>query len=238
MGIAELSAWHRSQVGTMESGNNNVIYNTHYYGREVSGSEYPWCAAYIWDGFRECGMSDCYLGGMKSAYVPFIAGWARANNRFVTGQYQEGDLLIFDTNGDGITDHIGYCLSYDGETADSCEGNWGDRVQIVRRRLIYGGYRPDYGQASDNPAAPDVDGDSGTDDSPKALTPLRIMRRGTMGRDVKALQNILIYRGYELEDDGEFGEITRRCVLDFQRRSNLEADGEVGRLTMAALTAF
>lgn len=39
----------KSQVGTKESpaGSNKVKYNTWYYGKEVSGSAYPWCAAFI-----------------------------------------------------------------------------------------------------------------------------------------------------------------------------------------------
>ena len=34
---------------------NNVIFNTHYYGKEVNGSAYPWCVTFVWDIFRMCG---------------------------------------------------------------------------------------------------------------------------------------------------------------------------------------
>jgi murein L,D-transpeptidase YcbB/YkuD len=39
----------KSQVGTKESpaGSNKVKYNTWYYGKEVSGSAYPWCMAFV-----------------------------------------------------------------------------------------------------------------------------------------------------------------------------------------------
>lgn len=39
----------QSQVGTEESpaNSNNVKYNTWFYGQTVSGSEYPWCAAFV-----------------------------------------------------------------------------------------------------------------------------------------------------------------------------------------------
>jgi peptidoglycan hydrolase-like protein with peptidoglycan-binding domain len=38
-----------SQIGTKESpaGSNKVKYNTWYYGKEVSGSAYPWCMAFV-----------------------------------------------------------------------------------------------------------------------------------------------------------------------------------------------
>lgn len=38
-----------SQVGVKEnpSGSNKVKYNTWYYGREVSGSAYPWCCVFV-----------------------------------------------------------------------------------------------------------------------------------------------------------------------------------------------
>ena len=39
----------KSQLGTKESpaGSNKVKYNTWYYGKEVSGSAYPWCMAFV-----------------------------------------------------------------------------------------------------------------------------------------------------------------------------------------------
>ena len=39
----------REELGTKESpaNSNKVKYNTWYYGREVSGSAYPWCIAFV-----------------------------------------------------------------------------------------------------------------------------------------------------------------------------------------------
>ena len=39
----------RRELGTKESpaNSNRVKYNTWYYGREVSGSAYPWCAVFV-----------------------------------------------------------------------------------------------------------------------------------------------------------------------------------------------
>lgn len=50
----EVIAWFKSQVGVKESpaNSNKVKYNTAFYGREVSGPDYPWCAVFISCGFN------------------------------------------------------------------------------------------------------------------------------------------------------------------------------------------
>ncbi len=64
------------------------------------------------------------------------------------------------------------------------------------------------------------------------------------GTVVKEIQEMLIELGYILTDnkkdlnkgaDGIFGLKTWRAVVDFQRKNNLDPDGVVGELTMAAL---
>ena len=63
-----------SYVGTKESpaNSNDVIFNTHYYGREVSGSGYAWCCAFVWDIFRMCNASNLFYNGKKTAYCPSV----------------------------------------------------------------------------------------------------------------------------------------------------------------------
>ena len=64
------------------------------------------------------------------------------------------------------------------------------------------------------------------------------------GTVVKEIQEMLIELGYALTDnkkdpnkgaDGIFGLKTWRAIVDFQRKNNLDPDGVVGELTMAAL---
>ena len=60
------------------------------------------------------------------------------------------------------------------------------------------------------------------------------------GEDVRALQQLLIERGYALPRygaDGEYGAETERAVRAFQTDQGLESDGEYGALTRAALAA-
>lgn len=57
----------------------------------------------------------------------------------------------------------------------------------------------------------------------------RTLRRGMMGTDVENLQNYLSLAGYSTSVDGDFGPLTRRSVIRFQRASHLRANGVVGR---------
>ena len=66
----------------------------------------------------------------------------------------------------------------------------------------------------------------------------RLLKKGSEGSDVKALQEALMKLGYELLDygaDGEFGSETKEALMDFQRDEGLEVDGEYGEKSHAAL---
>ena len=114
-----------SFIGTYDGGNNNVIFNTDFYGKEVSGSDYPWCAAFVWDIFRMCKAEKLFCDGAKTAYCPYIHSWGQRSGQLVDktkGEY--GDIVLFDWNGDGIADHVGFILSRNGNgTYETVEGN-------------------------------------------------------------------------------------------------------------------
>ena len=71
----------------------------------------------------------------------------------------------------------------------------------------------------------------------------RILREGSVGEDVKALQLMLKVRGYQCGyygsngdgADGEFGAATKKQLISYQRVNGLEPDGEAGPDTMSAL---
>jgi hypothetical protein len=67
---------------------------------------------------------------------------------------------------------------------------------------------------------------------------VRDLGRGDKGEDVKALQRILLKRGYKLlkgNIKGVFGPATEAFVVHFQWRHDLKIDGMVGEDTRAAL---
>lgn len=62
-----------------------------------------------------------------------------------------------------------------------------------------------------------------------------VLKRGANGEQVETLQQLLMAKGYKMENngkvygaDGNFGGGTENAVLEFQRKNGLEADGSVG----------
>lgn len=70
------------------------------------------------------------------------------------------------------------------------------------------------------------------------LPPLtRILRLGTKGDDVKALQKVLNALGFNAGDeDGDFGPDTRNAVIAYQTKAGLTIDGEVYTQTWKELS--
>lgn len=64
----------------------------------------------------------------------------------------------------------------------------------------------------------------------------RILRNGSEGEDVKDMQEYLNQLGYNCgKVDGDFGDNTEMGLIKFQKEHNLEADGEYGSKSHAAL---
>ena len=71
-----------------------------------------------------------------------------------------------------------------------------------------------------------------------AVTSTNNLRKGSIGSDVVELQKALnaTNYGYNLAEDGNFGDKTLAAVKDYQQRSGLAVDGIVGTNTWGALT--
>jgi hypothetical protein len=66
----------------------------------------------------------------------------------------------------------------------------------------------------------------------------RLIRQGSKGADVRAIQDVLnfhIRRLTPLEVDGDFGPLTHAMVVEFQKSNQLKPDGIVGPNTMRKL---
>lgn len=67
---------------------------------------------------------------------------------------------------------------------------------------------------------------------------LRTLRSGMGGKDVEAMQAILIAKGYscgKYGSDGNFGENTQKAVRNFQTDRKISSDGIVGKKTWSEL---
>ena len=106
---------------------NNVIFNTHYYGKEVNGSAYPWCVTFVWDIFRMCGLSKLFYDGNKTASCDSVYSWGKRTG-ILWGGYdtvEAGDLVLFDFDRKNGYNHIGIIEKYNNGLLQTIEGNTG-----------------------------------------------------------------------------------------------------------------
>lgn len=123
-------------VGEKESpmGSNNITYSRWY--EDSSGAGWttrdpgpPWCAMFASYCYVHAG-SKVFQKGEHYAYVPYVVHDARAgaNGLSSTADPQEGDLVCYDWNGDGVADHVGLFQAWKnkaGGTFVAVEGNTG-----------------------------------------------------------------------------------------------------------------
>lgn len=147
-----------SQLGVKESpaGSNKVKYNTAYYGREVSGSAYPWCCVFVWWVFKRADVSELFYGGQKTASCTALYNYYHKHGQAVPiKQARPGDLVffIFDGGKSGCMNHIGVCESCEGGFVTTIDGNTGTNNEanggaVMRRRralkYVGGVVRPNY----------------------------------------------------------------------------------------------
>lgn len=115
----------RRYVGQKESppGSNRIAFASLWYG--LVG---PWCAMAVTRWYVDAG-SKAFVKGSRYAYVPYVVQDARAgrNGLSATQKPLPGDLVCFDWEGNGVSDHIGLFDSWiagaEGQEFTSCEGN-------------------------------------------------------------------------------------------------------------------
>lgn len=146
----------QKQIGIKEypANSNRVLYNTEYYGRQVTGSAYPWCCVFQWWLFKHAGMSDLFYGGRKTASCSTLYSYHRKKGQAVYGKFQPGDVILFDFSGkQKKTEHVGLCESFDGKYITTIDGNTGTESEanggcVMRRRrpvkFVSAAYRPKY----------------------------------------------------------------------------------------------
>lgn len=138
----------QKEIGVTEkpANSNNVKYNTWYYGHEVTGAAYPWCAVFIswiFDGTGLC---------KKTASCADMLEWFEARSQIVKDP-RPGDIVFFRyaTNA-RRANHVGLVIDVKGNTLTTIEGNTskdsndnGGRVMRRKRSSKIVGYaRPQY----------------------------------------------------------------------------------------------
>lgn len=217
--------------------------NKHGYSQESRwGQDYD-CSSFVITAWEDAGVpvktnGATYTGNMRGAFLRsgFVdvtsevnlktggmlkAGDVLLNNRYHTALYVGGGNLVQASS------------NYDGKPGDS-SGN------EIRERGYYNYPWDCVLRFGDTPAA--KDGGASRMPSPTGGTTYTVtvplLRRGSRGEIVQALQGILIAKGFSCGPSGadaEFGYNTENAVKNYQKAAGLDPDGECGGLTWAAL---
>lgn len=149
----------RNQIGITEypKDSNKVKYNTEYYGKEVSGSAYPWCCVFVWWVFRTANASELFFGGNKTASCTTLMKYYEKNGQLVK-DYKAGDIVFYQFDSDSYADHVGIIESVGDKTITAIEGNTSDTgsqsnggavLRKVRQKsLIMAVARPKYTEST------------------------------------------------------------------------------------------
>lgn len=207
---------------------------------------YAWCDVFIdWLFVKAFGeelgrQMICQPLQSAGAGCLYSAQYYKNDGRWVTSP-QAGDQIFF-SYAAGEYSHTGIVESVSGGKIVTIEGNSSD--QVARRSYSIGnagivGYgRPKWELVSNKDAVEPDDIVSNVQDI--VSNTQQILRKGSIGDGVYAMQEKLQRLGYDLGSwgvDGDFGNATYKAVLQFQKDHGLLEDGEAGPQTLAAIEA-
>lgn len=216
-----------SQNGTKENPPNT---NKTKYGAWYGMDGVAWCAIFVSWVYNEAGHPLGTIDSPKGYhYCPSAYNFWKRNNR-ITKDPQPGDIVLYDWEGDGLSNHTGIFVAWvkPGETFKAWEGNTSltndsDGGQVMMRtrsaRLV---------QAFVN-----------TGIFVDAIQPITgILKRGDKGAGVAAIQKQLFDLKYEgVTVDGDFGATTEKLIRQFQQEHGLAITGQVDAIVEGALQA-
>ena len=155
--VEALLALARDQLGIKENppDSNRVLYNTWYYGQEVSGGAYPWCMAFVQWVFHQTGVPL----PARTASCSALMRAAQKKGAWVTEDFRPGDVVVYDFSGKkGAPVHCGIVerVAKTGVTAiegNTSAGNDANGGQVQRRerasRMVVGAVRPVFEEKED-----------------------------------------------------------------------------------------
>lgn len=127
--------------------------------------------------------------------------------------------------------HIGYYVG-NGEAVEWQGFNWGCvKTKVSKRPWTHWYKLPfiEYDSGSNTPVVQNKE--------TAYILGSRLLKNGSSGSDVKALQELLNQIGASLTVDGLFGSKTEAAVKSFQQKAGIKQDGKYGDQTHAALMA-
>lgn len=134
-------AMARKYLGVIEAGGpNRGAAIDRFLANAGTSPGQPWCAAFVYTVMRDAGYKpDVRYPASCRSWV----AWA-VENKAIISKPQPGDIVVFDWDGDGPDDHIGFCerlVSFGPLiTLQTIEGNTpgvgGKRDGVYRRKRV------------------------------------------------------------------------------------------------------
>lgn len=206
----------------------------------------PWCGEFVLAIFvKAFGVKDALAilcSGNPSA-IPLCSAAAQyfKDAKRWTAKPQRGDIVFFDYGG---INHTGIVTAVSNGMVQTVEGNSSDmtarRAYAEDNSVLIAGYgRPLWSVVSAVVAPDPPEEEPEPEPKPRDFSlSFRVIRRGDKGEDVKAMQILLNGRDCSVGKwgaDGDYGPATEAALKAFQRRNDLDPDGEAGPMTMTKL---
>lgn len=237
---------------TGNAGSNNYtkyardLHAAGYYQADKNG--YEWCEVFNdWCHWIASGkdaklaQNVIFQTGLYGAGCVWSARCYRNAGRFYSSP-KVGDQIYFGTNGNET--HTGIVYKVDSSKVYTIEGNTSGASGVIangggvckksyplNEAKIVGYGRPAYDTEETKTTTTTITKGDYTME-------MRNLKKGCNGEDVRALQILLIGRGYSCGGtgaDGDFGSNTDAAVRKYQKAKGLTVDGIVGKITMGCL---
>ena len=216
-----------------------IGYDYQHFCNEFGGGCWAWCAAFVSTIGKESGNEDV-IPRTTSCNEQIRIFKERGQWLGKTSDIQAGDIIYYDwdfLDEPLPADHVGIIAEVNDGMIKVIEGNMGDRDNsdtTVGYRTIPKGYKYTFGIAR-----PAYSEESSAPVTSKIITvEVRQLEEGMEGKDVEALQAILIAKGYSCGSygsDGDFGKKTKDAVKNFQTDRKITVDGIAGAQTWKEL---
>jgi hypothetical protein len=207
----------RAEIGQTEQPPGT---NKNKYGKWYGLDGYAWCAMFVSWVYDKAGTPLGHVDDAKGyRYCPSAyLFWKKTGQ--LTQEPAPGDIVLFDWEGDGRSDHTGIFVkdNGDGKTFMAIEGNTShannsNGGEVMERKRYYASAKAF--------VCPNVL----VNKSEISVAPEYI--KGNVSSGVSEFQRKLHDLGYTITVDGEFGPETFKVVKQFQKDHNLPPDGKV-----------
>lgn len=236
VGVREGSSQHKGIIDTY----NKIVPLPSSYKLKYTDA---WCAAFVSFVAKECGLLDIIPAecscNRQIELAKKMGIWVE-NDSYVP---KVGDIVLYDWGDSGIgdnkgsSDHVGIVVSVSEGNIKVVEGNYSDAVKC-RNIAVNGKFIRGYITPKFSSKATEKESVKPSSKGSVFSMELKVLKNGAKSEQVKALQILLMGRGFSLPKygvDGDYGNETINAVKAFQKSKKIEQDGIAGKDTFSKL---